>query len=114
MRIVVGGLMHESNTFLRLGTGRAAFEAGSLTRRDELVRTWRDAHHELGGFLEGASRFGFDVFPAVMAWATPSGPVEDAILDEVTAELTAACRRESIDGVLLALHGAMVSGCHPS
>src|SRR5438128_2497085 len=108
MRIAVGGIMHESNTFLPLRTDRAAFEAGSLTRGERIISTWGEAHHELGGFLEGAARLGFEVLPTVMAWATPSGRVDDALLDDVTTELIAGCRQEPIDGVLLALHGAMV------
>jgi microcystin degradation protein MlrC len=114
MRIVVGGIMHESNTFLALRTGRRAFEAGSLTRGDAMVPAWQDAHHELGGFIEGATRCGFDLLPTVMAWATPSGPVDDALLDDVISELVAGCRRQPIDGVLLALHGAMVTERFPS
>lgn len=114
MRIAVGGIMHESNTFLPLCTGRAEFEKGSLKRGDEIVPAWRDAHHELGGFIEGADRFGFELVPTVMAWATPSGPVDDAAFDAITTELAEGCRRQPVDGVLLALHGAMVTGRHRS
>lgn len=114
MRIAVGGIMHESNTFLPLRTGRRQFEEGSLTRGPELVRVWQSAHHEMGGFLGGAARFGYDLLPTVMAWATPAGPVEDSLLDEVIDEISAGCRREKIDGLLVSLHGAMVTGKHPS
>jgi microcystin degradation protein MlrC len=113
-RIAVGGVMHESNTFLPLRTGRRQFEEGSLTRGPELVRTWRDAHHEMGGFLAGAEQFSYEVVPTTMAWATPAGPVDDAFLDEVVDAIIADCRREPIDGLLLALHGAMVTDRHPS
>src|SRR5262245_7093279 len=49
-----------------------------------------------------------------MAWATPSGPVDDAVLDEVVDRITADCAATKIDGVLLALHGAMVTKKHPN
>src|SRR5262245_55292389 len=49
-----------------------------------------------------------------MAWATPSGPVDDSVLDEVTDRLIADYRASRIDGVLLALHGAMVTPRYPS
>lgn len=113
MRIAIGGIMHESNTFAPLPTDRRRFEQGSLTRGDRLLDTWRDAHHEVGGFIAGADRFGYEPAPTVMAWATPAGPVADDVLDEVVAEILDGCRRSSADGLLVALHGAMVSRSYP-
>jgi microcystin degradation protein MlrC len=112
MRVAVGGIMHESNTFNQRLTTRRDFEQASLTAGADLVHTWKDAHHEVGGFLEGAGRFGLTRVPTVMAWATPSGPVDDSVIDEVTDRIATACRVEQADGLLLALHGAMVSPRH--
>ena len=112
MRIAIGGIMHESNTFAAVPTDRRRFEEGSLTRGDAMLPVWRDAHHELGGFIAGAERFGYELAPTVMAWATPAGPVDDEVIDEVVEEIVDGCRRASADGLLLALHGAMVSRRH--
>ncbi|MBX6315367.1 MAG: M81 family metallopeptidase [Isosphaeraceae bacterium] len=109
MRIAIGGIMHESNTFASLRTGWRQFQEGSLTRGEALLATWREAHHELGGFIAGADRFGYELVPTVMAWATPSGPVEEEVLDEVVAEIIAGIERGRADGLLLALHGALVT-----
>ncbi len=114
MRIALGGIMHESNTFLSVVTGRKQFADGSLTRGDELLSVWQEAHHEMGGFIGGAKRFGYELVPTIMAWATPAGPVDDAVLDEVVPIISAGCRRQRIDGLLLALHGAMVTPSFPS
>jgi microcystin degradation protein MlrC len=114
MRIAVGGMMHESNTFCAERTDRARFVEGSLAFGADLTGIWRHAHHEMGGFLEGAERFGYEPLPTVMAWATPGGPVADEVLDEVTAAILAGCRKAPIDGLLLALHGAMVTPRFPS
>src|SRR5262245_38906229 len=92
MRLAVAGFMHESNTFAPIRTDRAAFAAQSLTFGSSLLDEWRDAHHEVGGFLEAASVEGFEPVPLVMAWATPSGPVVDAVLDEITTFLIAKLR----------------------
>src|SRR5262249_18822605 len=108
MRMAIAGFMHESNTFNPLRTDRAAFAAQSLLFGDELVREWRDAHHEVGGFLEAAQTLGFEPVPLLMAWATPAGPVTADVFDEVTGRLVDGLRREKPDGLLLALHGAMV------
>jgi microcystin degradation protein MlrC len=112
MRIAIGGIMHESNTFAAAPTDRRRFEEGSLTRGDAMLPVWRDAHHELGGFIAGAERLGYELCPTAMAWATPAGPVDDAVIDEVVGEIVEGCRRVSADGLLLALHGAMVSPRH--
>jgi microcystin degradation protein MlrC len=112
MRVLIGGIMHESNTFSSQKTTRRQFEEGSLTEGAGLVGVWRDAHHEVGGFLEGAEKFGFEAIPATMAWATPGGPVDDEVIDEVVDRLIDDYKRERPDGVLLALHGAMVTPTH--
>jgi microcystin degradation protein MlrC len=114
MRILLAGLMHESNTFAATPADRKRFEQGSLAAGPDVIPIWKDAHHEFGGFIEGAGRFGFEAVPSVMAWATPSGPVDDAVLDEVAGHIIADYRQAPTDGVLLALHGAMVTAKHPS
>src|SRR5260370_17094694 len=112
MRIAVAGFMHESNTFNPIRTDRAAFEAQSLIYGPALLDEWRDAHHEMGGFIEAANVEGFTPLPLVMAWATPSGPVADAVLDEVTGRIIEGLRREQPDGLFLALHPAMLPASH--
>jgi microcystin degradation protein MlrC len=112
MRIAVAGFLHESNTFNPLKADRAAFAAGSLTFGPALAAEWREAHHEVGGFFQAADELDFQPVPLVMAWATPSGPVTEDVFEEVTAALVAGLRRQSPDGLLLALHGAMVSDQH--
>jgi microcystin degradation protein MlrC len=109
MRIAIGGVMHESNTFASTVTDRGRFEEGSLTWRDAILSVWREAHHEMGGFIAGAERQGYELAPTVMAWATPSGPVDDPVLDEVVETIIQGVRQSGADGLLLALHGAMVT-----
>ncbi len=41
----------------------------------------------MGGFIAGANQFGYELAPTVMAWATPAGPVDDAIFDEIVEEI---------------------------
>jgi microcystin degradation protein MlrC len=112
MRLAVSGFVHESNSFNTLRTDRAAFAAQGLTFGPALLDEWRDAHHEVGGFLEAAAAEGFEPVPVVMAWATPAGPVTDDVFEEVTRALIEGVRRERPDGLLLALHGAMVTESH--
>jgi microcystin degradation protein MlrC len=112
MRIAIAGFLHESNTFNPLPADRAAFVTHGLAVGDDLLAEWRDAHHEVGGFLESATTLGFDPVPLVMAWATPSGPVTDDVFDEVVSIIVAGLQRNRPDGLLLALHGAVVTPSH--
>src|SRR5262249_3847707 len=106
MRIAVAGFMHESNTFNRQRTDRAAFQAQSLAFGPARLDEWREAHHEVGGFLTAIAADHDEPVPIVMAWATPGGPVVDSVLDEVATHLITELRRQKPDGLLLALHGA--------
>jgi microcystin degradation protein MlrC len=113
MRIAVGGFLHESNTFAPLPADLARFREGSLTYGPSLVPVWQQAHHELGGFVEGAERFGFELVPLAAGWATPAGPVTDEFYEHFTDALVTGLRMWEPDGVLIALHGAMVTPRFP-
>jgi microcystin degradation protein MlrC len=113
MHLAIAGFLHESNTFNPLRTDRAAFAAQGLAFGSALLQEWRAAHHEVGGFLESAEHLGFEPVPLVMAWATPSGPVVDAVLDEMTGVIIERLKQQRPDGLLLALHGAMVAESYP-
>src|SRR5690606_19793426 len=67
---------------------------------------------QVDGFLEVAEREGWQVVPACSYTATPSGLVEDAVVDAFFADLMPRAERaaaEGIDAVFLSLHGAMAS-----
>lgn len=113
-RIALGGLMHESNTFAASRTDVAAFEAGGLDAGASIFERYGAAHHEVGGFFEGARQFGFEPVPTLMGWATPSGPLTADAYRELTDRLLASIRDAGlVDAVLLALHGAMVADGEP-
>ncbi len=114
MRVAIAGLLHESNCFSNLSTGLSAFEQGSLRRGHEILAEWAESQHEVGGFLAGAARFGFQIHPTLVAVATPAGPVVDEALDHLTAELMERLQAvPRLEGLLLALHGAMVTQRFP-
>lgn len=110
VRIAVGGLMHESNTFANGRTDIAAFESGGLESGDRIFQRWGEAHHEVGGFFESAAEHGFEVVPTLMGWATPAGPLTAETYRELTERLIQALQEAGpVDAVLLALHGAMAA-----
>jgi microcystin degradation protein MlrC len=114
VRIAIGGLMHESNTFAAGRTDVAAFAAGGLETGDGIYARWGEAHHEVGGFFEGARQFGFDAVPTLMGTAIPAGPLTAEAYGELSDRLlTAIAGAGLVDAVLLALHGAMVAEGEP-
>lgn len=109
--IAIGGIMHESNTFCRTLTD---FEAFSHTIGDDLFSIWKGTHHEMGGFIQGTAHHGYTAHPTVMATATPAGPVTDDAFDTFTDSLIRQLKTiPKLDGLLLALHGAMVVESYP-
>ncbi len=113
MRIAIGGFMHESNTFASTPTDLNKFREGSLTYGPALVPVWREAHHEVGGFIAGSEKLGYDIVPIAMAWGTPAGPVADDFFEHMVDALLTGIRMAEPDGVLIALHGAMVTPKYP-
>ena len=95
IKIAIGGLMHESNTFAASRTDLAGFEAGGLETGPSIATRWGEAHHEVGGFFEGARVFGFEAVPTLMAWATPAGPVTAEAYRELTDRLIEAAATTS-------------------
>ncbi len=114
-RIAIGGILHESNTFSSDKTSLDDFLARMIRRGDEISTEFAASAHEVGGFIEGAERHGFELIPTIVAGATPSGPVTDHAFDTLTAELIERLENaQPLDGVLMALHGAMVVESHPA
>jgi microcystin degradation protein MlrC len=108
MRILVGGISHESNTFSNLLTGMAQFEASRIARGDEVAAMYARTNTSVGGFLDAAPELGIEPLFTVVAGANPSGPVLRETYERFKEEILAGLRGPRVDGVYLALHGAMV------
>lgn len=109
MRVAIGGISHETNTFSVIGTDLALFQRRSLLRGQTLIDASRGVGNALGGMVDAASALGWELVPTLFASATPSGRVRHAPFEALTNELVAGIAGAGrLDGVLLALHGAMV------
>lgn len=97
----MGSIMHESNSF----------NAEPTTLCDFLFRPeddWESGNSEVAGFIQKGRKLGFHFIPTIYASATPKGPVTSDAFEELTARLIAPILKiEELDGILLALHGAM-------
>lgn len=110
-RIAVGGMMHESNTF---SSDPTELEEFSRWRGEEVREEFVASSHEVGGYYAGAQEYGLELVPTLVANATPGGAVTDRALDGIISELIERLKAAGpLDGLLLALHGAMVVDSYP-
>src|SRR5687767_15059845 len=115
MRIAIGQLWQETNTFNPLPTTLADFEAFGLYDGDDLVARMAETN-ELGGFIESLRDWPErpDIVGLARLAAWPSGPVAAHALDPLMSRMFQAIEvRGPFDGVLLALHGALVAENEP-
>lgn len=112
-RILFGGIFHETHTFLDEVTTLADF---SIKTGNEIHQCRGDAS-VVDGFLKVAEEERWTVLPTLDIRATPSGIVEDKVLDffwKTFEERALAWLQEGpVDGVYLVLHGAMACQSWP-
>ena len=114
MRFACGGIQHETNTFAVGTTPLADFQRDSQCGPDfngqALRQLYRGTNTIHGGFFDAAERLGIELLPLLNAHAQPAGVVQQAAADHL---LNALCNRLRealpVDGLLLDLHGAMVT-----
>ena len=110
MRIAIGCIGHETNTFSPVVTTLDNFKKGSYHRGDEIIAAFRGTRTITGGFLDVAEQLNLQPVPLLWTFATPSGIVEHAAYQTLKTEfLTLLQNAGEVDGVLLDLHGAMVT-----
>jgi microcystin degradation protein MlrC len=110
MRIAIGGISHETNTFSTIPTDFALFDRRGVHDGEALVPAFAGTKTIIGGFLDGARSEGFEAVPTMLAEAAPSGTVTADAFDRLTKLLLDGLRGAGqVDGVLLELHGAMVA-----
>ena len=108
-RILIGGIWHETNTFSPLPTDVDAFHRFQFLAGPALLTELAGTNSEIGGMIDAAGA-DLELVPSVHAGAIPSGLVTRAALDLVVDRLCRdATQSGPLDGILLALHGAMVA-----
>src|SRR5688500_1283689 len=108
MRFAAGGFSHETNSFaLERNTEPEHF---SVQTGQEIVER---AHPKsfIGGFLEAARSAGADVVPTLNVHPTNGGLIGarafERYRDQLVSLIADAHRQQPLDGIFLALHGAM-------
>ena len=114
MRIAIGSLMQETNTFVPFRTDVGTFEAHYLRRGAAVLTAFGAARVEVPGFLDVLHEAGAEPVPLLAGHAGSSGPVRRAAFDALVGEMAERLRQAGlVDGLLLALHGAMTVEDNP-
>src|SRR4051812_37348448 len=111
MRIAVGQLWQETNTFNPVPTTRQTFERFGVVRGPELVERMAETN-ELGGFIQSLRRWPErpEIVGLVRLPAWPGGAATHDTYLWLRDELIEALRRAlPVDGLLLALHGSLAA-----
>jgi len=110
IRVVIGMVLQESNTFCPIRTPLKDFEDQGLCYGRDVLDRYGEKN-ELGGFVAAArSEKDVELVPTLRAWAYAGGRVEQPAFDHLKDELLKGVSNAgNIDGVLLALHGSMVT-----
>jgi microcystin degradation protein MlrC len=106
MRLLIAMMKHETNTFSPVPTPLARF--GPLYG-EAAIRAYRGTGTGLGAYLDLAERERAEIVLPIAAGASPSATAEDAAYAHITDTICEAVARGGFDGIMLDLHGAMVT-----
>jgi len=106
MRIVLAGISHETNTYCQGLTTAGDFHC--LRGQKMLAAAGQET--DVGGAVDQCTELGLTAVPLLFAQAQPSGTIERDTFEEFATEIVAGIEADdSIDGIVLLLHGAGVA-----
>ena len=108
-RIMIGGMMHETNTFNPFHTDLEKFRVREFFHGNEIIAKRSDTNTEIGGFINSLESNEIEIVPSVFAGAMPSGIVTGEAVETILNAMLDCLDKENADGILLSLHGAMVT-----
>jgi microcystin degradation protein MlrC len=113
MKLVIAQMKHETNTFSPVPTPLARFAPAKSKplEGDAALAACRGTGSAIAAFVELAEAAGAEFTISLLANAWPSGPVEDEAFEHMARRICDAVAA-GCDGLLLDLHGAMVTHSH--
>ncbi|MBG9541732.1 MlrC domain protein [Cytobacillus firmus] len=110
MRILIGGIAHETNTFSNVKTTVESFKQWEWIHGDTIIQKHRKVRNYLGGMIDRAEEIGVEIIPSFSAFAMPSGLITKETYERLIYELTDSIKAAGeFEAVCLALHGAGVA-----
>lgn len=82
-KIIIAGFQHETNTFAPTKASYVDFVQGGgfppLSRGADVLKFW-EQNIPIGGFIQQAEQFGYQLLPVIWAGTSPSAHVEQETL----------------------------------
>ena len=108
-RVGVASIIQETNTWSPVSCTLDDFLVQGLVLGEEVWERYGQTNTEVGGALRAAGDAGSIPVPILRAWANSSGRLTRQTLDRLCDLFVAELRKVQIDGLVLALHGAMAA-----
>ena len=115
-RILIAGYQHETNTFAPSLADWAAFNTGeafpAYMRGQAMVDKLTGVNIPVGGFIDQARRWQWELVPSAWAGASPSSYVTQDAFERIAQAIlqdAQAAMVQGLDGIYLDLHGAAVA-----
>lgn len=113
MKILVAGYQHETNTFAPSLADWAAFNRGdsfpAFVHGAAMLDQLRGVNIPIGGFIDAAKTFGWQLLPSSYCGAIPSAHVTEDAFERISVSILDDVNRGGFDAVYLDLHGAAVA-----
>ena len=108
MKVMIAGLLHETNTFSPVALARFCPNGRDLLQGEQAIGRYRGPETFVGGFIEMAEAANAEFELPLAAHAPPSAPVSRDAFETMSGMIINCLEASHFDGLLLALHGAMV------
>jgi microcystin degradation protein MlrC len=110
MRIAIGQLAHETNTFSLVRTTVELFKVWEWAQGEEILERHTGVLDYLGGMIDRGEELGIEIVPTFAAMANPSGTITQETFQKAKNLLISSIMDSGkLDGICLFLHGAGVA-----
>lgn len=110
MRIAIGQVSHETNTFCSIQTTTEIFKSTEWGSGKFLIETHEGVQDYLGGIIDCCKKHNAEILPSFTAYTPPSGIVTVEAFENIKKNLIAELKNVfPFDGICLAFHGAGVA-----
>lgn len=111
MRVAVASFEYEGNSFSLRVERREDFERKGIFQGEDILKRLSGKKVAVIGGIDVLSRAGAEIVPILATKGGAGGHVEDAFFEEIAGRIVESLKRAlPLDGVYLALHGAMICG----
>lgn len=109
MKIAIGQMSHETNTFSKVPTTEELFRKWEWEEGEKIIEIHKDVKDYLGGMIERANQLNIEILPTFSAAALPSGVITKETYETIKYYFKQQLDLLSdVDAICLALHGAGV------